>query len=402
MELRAVSEHGGPVALRVDGVPVMERDASPGELVSVWWSPELAGEHRIEARAGTTAVEATVCAHDVETGALPWFQAAWVDPGGYGPTGYEFDVAPGRDDVTTMLEAMRDLGMSMVVVTYVEYTGAFYYPSELSFFDRDMGRVARGMHLDFDLVGAVLDDADRLGLHVILGLGRGGDTPLLWEFDEPDWDARNAEAIAIGTAVADELWDRYGHHASLYGWYLTHEMNDLRRSAAYYDPLARHLHSLAPEKPVMVAPAGTPVLDAATLEASEVDVFAYQDAVGAGYVPYEYTWDPERRIAQLDETYSAYRAAHAGTSKHLWADLEIWEMDGSQGYSSSYPPPPGRVLRQLEAAARHVDVVTAYEWTGFVAPPTAGATRTDPRARELYEGYREYVATTPVGGSLHA
>jgi hypothetical protein len=38
---------------------------------------------------------------------------------------------------------------------------------------------------------------------------------------------RNEEAIALSTRIARELWQRYGHHRSFYGWYLTHETRDL-------------------------------------------------------------------------------------------------------------------------------------------------------------------------------
>jgi hypothetical protein len=36
------------------------------------------------------------------------------------------------------------------------------------------------------------------------------------------------------------------------------------------------------------------------LESSRVDIFCYQDAVGAGYIPYQNTYDPAKRLAQLD------------------------------------------------------------------------------------------------------
>lgn len=318
------------------------------------------------------------------TRAVPRFGAFWLDACGL--NAYQRDREMTAEDVRAMVEGMHSLGASLVIFTYVELWGAFYYPSEIEFFDKDMGRTAQGAHHDFDVLGTVFEAADSLGMGVVVGLGRGGDTQLLWEFDSPDWDERNGFALDVGMRVADEVWSRYGHHRSFYGWYFTHEMNDLTKASAYYDPLAVHCRSKAAEKIVMVAPAGTPVIEPEALLRSQVDAFAYQDAVGAGYVPNVYTYDPEQRLAQLPEVYAFYRACHEGTGKHLWADVELWEMDGSAGYGNPYPPAWDRVRRQIELAARHVEFLTGYEFTGFVQPPAMGPQLTDQRAHLLYDG----------------
>jgi hypothetical protein len=382
--------------------PAQEVALPPGAavLARAWWKTTgEAGDHRLLCRIEDLSPEApgppTERAWPLEvvpcdTPALPLLLGVWLDPLGLKPDVYAHDAAPGAADVRALIRALSRLNVRAVIVTYVEYMGGFFYPSDLSFYDRDVGRKAKGNPLGFDAVGAVLGEADRQGMHVFLGLGRGGDTPLLWEFDKPGWIKRCRTAVDISRRVADDLWDRYKGHPSLYGWYLTHEMADLGRSSAYYDPVADHCHGLAPDKPVLVAPAGTPSYDAAALRASHVDIFAYQDAVGAGYVPYRYTYDPENRLRALDEIYGHYSALHAASGKHLWADLELWEMDGSKGYGGAYPPPFGRVRRQIETEARHVGWVTGYECTGFLDPPGGRASLKDPRARRLFEEYADY------------
>ena len=389
------------VAIEPDGTEhdlAAERGDDP-QLLRTWWHPAGVGTARVRVGFddGTTE-EHELEVLDVAGPALPWFQGAWLDPFGVSG-GYGFTRTPGAEDARAMITAMAAVGIRMVVVTYVEYLGTFAYPSDIEFFDHDVGRVASGSVFDFDLVEAVLDQADREGMHVFLGLGRSGDTHLLWEFDDARWDGRNATAIDIATRVADELWRRYGQHPSLYGWYLTHEMNDLARASAYYDPVCAHVAGLAPGAPVLVAPAGTPIVDRDALARSRVDIFAYQDAVGAGYVPNVYTYDPRRRIETLDEIYAGYRAAHRDSGKHLWADLEIWEMDGSVGYTGAYPPSWERVAEQLKIAARHVDLVTAYEWSGFMDHPGSANPRTDPRALELYTRYAAYHAQVRGAGA---
>jgi len=325
-----------------------------------------------------------------KTPALPILQGAWIEPFAAIRHSEGENPAETEQNIRDSIDAMKRLGMNVLVIAYVEYQGTFFYPSGIEFYDRDVKRMARGRDCPLDVVGTVLSQADKNGMHVFLGIGRGGDTYLLWEFEKEGWKARNAAAIDLGKRVVRELWDRYHHHPSLYGWYLTHEMNDLAKASAYYNPLADFCHALSPDRPVMVAPAGTPIITPQSLAKSRVDIFAYQDAVGSGYVPYKNTFNPENRIAMLDEIFAKYRAWHTGSGKHLWADLEIWEMDGRQGYGGSYPPTFRRVKRQIEIEAKYVEMLTGYAWFGFLHPPDSKAPLKDPRARRLYEDYAAY------------
>jgi hypothetical protein len=261
----------------------------------------------------------------------------------------------------------------------------------VEFFDNDVKKMSRGSDCKFDQIEPILSEADKNGQHVFLGLGRNGDLWLTWDFDKPGWQERKARAIDISTLVAADMWERYSHHKSLYGWYLTHEMNDLARASAYYNPVADFCHALSPDKVVLIAPAGTPVVTKESLRASSVDIVAYQDAVGSGYVPYKNTFNPENRMRMLDEMYARYAAWHEGTDKHCWTDLEIWEMDGKHGYSASYPPPFSRVRRQIETEAKYVPMITAYEWHGMMQDPKLKRPSVDERAYALFEAYRAYL-----------
>jgi hypothetical protein len=323
------------------------------------------------------------------TRALPRFGGYWLDPLGLFPAVYPRERTPSASTIQGLVRGLHDAGARLIIVTYVEYQGSFYYPSSLSFWDRDLGREARGTYEGLDVLEAVFRASDDLGMKVMLGLGRSGDTHLLWEFEKPDWKERNARAIEISGRVASELWARYGSRPSFYGWYLTHEMNDLARASAYYDPVARLLHQLCPEAPVLVAPAGTPIIRAEDLRSSEVDIFAYQDAVGAGYMPNRYTYRPELRLVELPRLYADYSRLHSGTGKHFWADLELWEMDGTKGYSGAYPASPERVRRQIEAITPWADFLTGYEAGGFLDPEGTGNALADHRARVLYESLRD-------------
>jgi|GEM_PF-1696163 len=411
VELRGGLRNSGPipatarVTLLCDGrelqASTVTLPAGASQLVQAWWpTTGQAGEHvlscRVESK-GTVVAEAAWPLRVVssQTPALPWFQAGWLDLLGLLRSVYPRNRDATEEELRAVVDSMHRLGMRMAMVTYVEFQGHFFYPSAIRFHDRDMGKETAGSWLAYDAVEAILSQADRHGMHVVLGLGRGGDMGLTGEgIGNPE---RLQASIAIGRQVAEELWARYGRHPSLYGWYLTHETNDLVSAAAYYDPLADLCHALAPDKPVMVAPAGTPIGDSAVIRRSHVDVFAYQDAVGAGYMPGVYTYDPERRLATLEELYTDYQGRHQGTGKHLWTDLEIWEMAGPE-YRDPYPPAWSRVARQLAAECRHVEMVTAYEVLGFLEAPGSALRLDDRRAEALYRAYEAYAASARAGG----
>jgi hypothetical protein len=362
-------------------------------LVQAWWpTAGRAGQHRFSYRVEQHGVAIgrgrwPLRVIPSDTPALPLLQAGWIDLLGLLRGVYPRNRDATDEDLMHLVDSMHDLGMDTIIVTYVEFQGHFFYPTHLRFYDRDMQKEAGGAWLPYDAIETILSRADRHGMHVFLGLGRGGDMGLLADgIDDP---RRLHAAIDTSRKVAGELWERYHHHPSLYGWYLTHEMNDLASASAYYDPVADFCHSLSPDRPVLVAPDGTPLTSPETLAASHVDIFAYQDAVGAGYVPHEYTYDPERRIALLDGVYRDYRRCHEGTHKHLWADLEIWEMAGPD-YGHPYPPPWSRVARQLAIESRYVEMVTAYEFTGFMEAPGSSLRLDDRRAETLYREYRAF------------
>lgn len=355
--------------------------AGVGRLVSHWISTKgLWGSHKLLYRVrapGSTAMrgEWPIEVFASDTPALPWAQCVWLDPGNMAPAVSRAQKAT-PSEVRRMVDAMRDIGATFILISYVEgvaFNMGPFYPSKIP----ELGRCA----LDFDAIGVVLDQAERNGQRVILGLGRGPDLTLV--YDGVKDPARVARALDLGRRVTQELWDRYSRYRSLYGWYLSHEPTDLAAAAVFLNPMADFMHSLAPEKLVVVAPSGTPILSPAVLAGARYDVLTYQDAVGPGYVPYKYTWNPENRLAQLDDVCRAYREAHKGSGKHLWSDTETWEMAGP-AYGNPYPAAFPRVLRQMEIARRHFDALTLYE---FMATMTAPGTRMgpcDPRSRELY------------------
>ncbi len=358
-------------------------------LISAWWpTAGHSGHHELLfhiEEAGHSIAQGTQSIDVIasETPALPMLQAGWADAGALVPPTYPQARPTTPQDVRNKVDAMNAVGMKTIIFTYVEaviFGSGPFYPTEIS----ELGHPP----LEFDVVGLILDQAAINGQHVFLGLGRGSDLYLTWDgFNDP---ARLQFALDLGKRVAQELWDLYSHYPSFYGWYLTHEANDIAGAGNYYNPMADFLHEFSPDKPVLISPAGTPILSPSIIRNSHVDIFAYQDAVGSGYVPYQYTYDPQRRIAMLDQVFSSYQAAHQGTGKHLWSNLELWEMSGPT-YGNAYPADFSRVRQQIEIHRKYVQMITGYEFLGMMEHPDSTLELGGPKAVQLYRDYRDYL-----------
>ena len=322
--------------------------------------------------------------------ALPVLQIGWIDPGAVlavrNPTDPKRHVMT-EQNLRDAIDRYSKMGINGFIITYPEDIHAgqgTYYPSRI------LDELPMPVH--FDVLGTILSQSSKNGQRVFVGLGRGADLLLTWTgFDDPQ---RNRAALTHSMKIATELWSLYSHEPSFYGWYLTHEANDIAQaSRAYYNPIIDFLRTFEADKPVLISPAGTPIISRDILAGSKVDIFAYQDAVGSGYVPYKNTFDPQRRIEMLDGVYSGYAKAHRESGKHLWSNLEIWQMDGPE-YAASYPPEFKRVQAQLDIEKKHVDVITGYQLLGFMDARDSEVALGGKRANDLFEAYRAYYETT--------
>jgi hypothetical protein len=81
---------------------------------------------------------------------------------------------------------------------------------------------------------------------------------------------------------------------------------------------------------------------------------------------------------------------HENCSKHIWADLEIWRSNPDTGYAPFHPAPIGEVERQIAIEARHVEMITGYEFFSQMEAPESTLQLGGPAAVKLFEDYEEY------------
>ena len=405
-------------------------ELTPGEAhgLSLRWSTcGQAGEHElaITAGAGPHVHRATrqlrVLASDVRStrrisgawlGLLHWSEiegAKWND------TLRTFS----DDDWREQVRGMHEIGFDLITVQETwrnpTYYGRHYHQMTAdnyretfagkAFYPSSLWPVRMDLPAD-DALAAVLDEADQLDMHVMLGVG------MYAHFDY------TPGSLAWHKDVVTELWQRYGHHPSLYGWYIAEELSGRIKphEVRYWDAtdqfrdevvtffreFTAHCASFAPDKVVMVAPDAHYQHDAADIwpqlarHCNILCVQGYQRAPDPGVAH-------EQSIAILQDV-----CDQAGA--HLWMDMEIFGFEhpdkvGPQveQYAKTFddgadefvhvPLVPQRIETCAASLRRftQLECVIAYQYPGILCAPQASKRPGGGPAVRLFEDYQRYL-----------
>lgn len=288
-----------------------------------------------------------------------------------------------------VVRSMHSVGMDVIVIqevfrnndyvgahstTVENYKGKAFYPSEL--YPWRMPITAE------DPIEAILSEADLHGMSVMMGVGM-----FAW-FDFTD------ESLKWHKMVADELWGRYGHHDSFYGFYVseecagnlfnseqTSEMKMVRKKeiADFFREFKKHIRDFAPEKPVMLATNSMGVRDGADgypalLE--NLDILC----------PFGFARMPEgdltgKEAADLLQNFCDEAGAH------LWFDLEAFLFNPDM---SLYPRPIDEIVHDLNLLD-NFEKVLCYQFPGVFSNPDMSVRVGEERTEELYNAYKAYM-----------
>jgi hypothetical protein len=268
------------------------------------------------------------------------------------------------------LEAMRAVGLETIVIQYLEHGRQSLIPSD----DRAT-----------DPTHEILAFADDQGMRVFLGT----------KADEGwwHWDAAYLEkSLADRKRLTREIHERYAAHRSFAGWYFTEEVSGnlsperVRLLRDYFRAQSDHCKALR-DQPVAFAPYFshlTPLESMRTiydtlLDGAGIDLMMLQDGVGAR------GWDRdlEERIVPF---FQMFREVCDRRGVSLWSDLESFQRKDPEKETGFVPTNPGRLIRQLNAVAPHVDQIVTFDFFHYMSPHRG------PAQRALYEGYRAYLS----------
>ena len=283
-----------------------------------------------------------------------------------------------------MVRGMHAIGMDVIVVECVfdnfackpgqhqidrdGYRGKPYYPSRL--FPGPSPLAAANP------VEAVLAEADRLGMHVFLGVG--------WYV----WGEYTPAALDWHKRVSSELYETFGHHPSFYGWYVAGESTgDLgsspqkqREIVDFFREFQAHCRRMTPDKPIMLAPGCDYIPKAADTWRQLV---RYCDIV----CPFGFHRMPADDVPP-EESVRLLQTICDEAGAHLWFDLETFVFDRDGG---------GLIPRTIDAIVDDLhryptfEKVLCFQFMGLLNAPDASTQVGGPPTVTLYKNYQAYL-----------
>jgi len=358
-----------------------------------WPTKGQAGKHKIVcvARQGTEKFRTERPMEVLDTGSRSTKRlgGAWVDI-------YQFDEPSGRpfnDELGKMtdeqwrelVQAMHAVDQNLLVITMMfnnklqrglhkieteGYPGKAFYPSKL--FPGRMPVASK------DPLEAILSEADRLGMHVMPGVG----CYAFFDF--------TPGSLRWHKQVADELWERYGHHPSFYGWYISEEKDgglgndeERREIADFFREMTPYLHKMTPEKPVMLA---TNAHNLRGAEAAYRQLLPHLDIL----CPFAFHRMPEGDM-KGEEAAALLQSLCDEAGCHFWLDLETfvfrntWEL---------HPRPIEGLVDDIKRFP-NFEKILHYEFPGMMSSPQMSRRPGGPASVKLYEDYERYLRKGP-------
>ncbi len=253
-------------------------------------------------------------------------------------------------------------------MTAESYRGRALYPSEL--------HPERYPLTCFDPVAAILEAADECQMTVFLGVGLFA------------WFDFSAESLWWHKRVTRELFDRYGHHHSLYGWYISEEMfgslydewehlpneayKDIVRFFLEYKAFVRNL---TPTKPIALAPNNIRFHEFA---GEWGEILPNIDIL----IPFAFARDPENlNVAEIQKICDLAGA-------HFWVDMEMFAFPIDDGL---VPKSIDELLTEVRSYDA-VEQIFGYQFTGIMNFPESQHNLGGSPAKKLYADYLAHLS----------
>jgi len=293
------------------------------------------------------------------------------------------------DQWKELIRSMNKLEMNLVVVQEVfrneeyvgkhtttvdNYAGKAFYPSRLY-----PGRM--DITAD-DPIEAILSEADKLGMNVLMGVGMFA------------WFDFTPESLEWHKRVAKELWDMYGHHESFYAFYVSEESGggldnweqrpEMRKKRKddivnFFKEFKAYCNGFAPSKPVMLATNSFEVpngMDTYPALLEHLDILC----------PFGFARMPEGDLTGKEAADMLQKACDEAKS-HLWFDLEVFLFNPD---NSLYPRPVEEIIRDLNLFD-NFEKILCYQFPGVFNDPKMSIRVGEARTIDLFNGYMKYL-----------
>ena len=278
---------------------------------------------------------------------------------------------------------MKAMGIDTVILIRAGYRKFMTYPSD--YLIEQQG----GYLPSTDLVALYLRLSEKYSMSFYFGLYDSGE----------QWDTGNMMAeVAHNQFIIDEAWQKYGHHKSFAGWYLSMEIS--RRTAGAMkaiSTLGTHCKAVSGGLPTFISPwidgKKSVMASSSKLTKQEgisirehesewneifqaiqgaVDIVAFQD----GHIDYD----------QLPEFFEVNKKLADAYGFQSWTNAESFDRDMPIKF---LPIKFDKLKLKLEAASNaRYDKAITFEFSHFMSPQSSYL-----QAGHLYNRYQEYAKT---------
>lgn len=251
-------------------------------------------------------------------------------------------------------------------MTVENYRGQAFYPSELY-----KSRYPIAAEDPFE---AILSAADECNMQVFAGVGLFA------------WFDYSPESLKWHIEVTKELNRLYGHHPSLYAWYMSEEMfgslyydyppveNEKYKDVVnFFKEYRAFVNELTPTKPVALAPNNIRFHEFAK---EWKEILANIDIV----IPFAFARDLEH--LNIDEIAEICKA----TGTHFYVDMEMFQCPFDDGLK---PKTCGDLIKEIRIYDK-IEQIFGYQFTGIMNPPESKFNLGGESAKKLYKEYSDY------------
>lgn len=254
------------------------------------------------------------------------------------------------------IREISETGMEYLVLMNVASHGKAFYDTDLAPKFK-MGCV--------DPLETVLSAADEFGIKFFVSND-------FWALDLDAVKMMVDKELAKKRAQCmEEIYAKYGHHKSFYGWYFPNESWLDPYFGEYVIPYVNECAHVAKSlntncvnliAPYNIAKEKCDAVFMKQLEQLNVEIVAYQDGVGVGASTLH---DSRRAFENLSK-------AHQKVARsRIWADMELFYFEQTTHGSLISADFDKRIIHQMEAISPFVDKILVYQYLGLMNKPNS-------------------------------
>jgi hypothetical protein len=204
------------------------------------------------------------------------------------------------------------------------------------------------------------------------------------------WFDYTPASLAWHIGVADEIWARYGHHSSFYGWKISEEgpgdlgwgggdiEQERQHLIDFFRQFGAHVRRLTPDKPVMVARNTYGMRGA---EDTYRELLKYLDIL----CPFCFHRMPENDMTG-EEAATMLQSFCDEAGAHLWMDMEVFLFE-----EDALIPRPIEGVKSDLLRFPNFEKILCYQYPGLMTHTDASVKLGGQPAVKLYQDYASYL-----------